>query len=107
MRGCMCHILIYPTIHSKPNKVPEPTAALEAEAARLSSAAASSSCCSSSGGGHMHGHGGGQGQEQEQGKKEGCISHVLMDIEGTTTSISFVHDTLFPYASQAVEGHLR
>lgn len=35
------------------------------------------------------------------------VKHVLMDIEGTTTSISFVHDTLFPYAAQAVEGHLR
>ena len=23
---------------------------------------------------------------------------ILMDIEGTTTSISFVHDVLFPYA---------
>ena len=30
-----------------------------------------------------------------------------MDIEGTTTSISFVHETLFPYAAQAVEAHLR
>ena len=27
------------------------------------------------------------------------ISFVLMDIEGTTTSIDFVHRTLFPYAS--------
>ncbi len=26
------------------------------------------------------------------------IKTVLLDIEGTTTSISFVHDTLFPYA---------
>ena len=23
---------------------------------------------------------------------------ILMDVEGTTTSISFVHDELFPYA---------
>ena len=28
------------------------------------------------------------------------IKFVLMDIEGTTTSIDFVHKTLFPYASQ-------
>ncbi|MEM6377068.1 MAG: acireductone synthase [Bacteroidota bacterium] len=28
------------------------------------------------------------------------IQFVLMDIEGTTTSISFVHEVLFPYASQ-------
>ena len=26
------------------------------------------------------------------------IAAVLTDIEGTTTSLSFVHDTLFPYA---------
>lgn len=100
--------------------MPEPTAALEAEAARLSSAAASSSSCCNSGG-HIHGHGREQEQEQataaaadadanqegKEKKKKGCISHVLMDIEGTTTSISFVHDTLFPYAAAAVEGHLR
>jgi methylthioribulose 1-phosphate dehydratase/enolase-phosphatase E1 len=30
-----------------------------------------------------------------------------MDIEGTTTSISFVHDTLFPYAKSAVGAHVR
>lgn len=28
------------------------------------------------------------------------IKFVLMDIEGTTTSISFVHEVLFPYASK-------
>ncbi|XP_043652273.1 enolase-phosphatase E1 isoform X2 [Drosophila teissieri] len=32
---------------------------------------------------------------------------VLVDIEGTTTSISFVHDVLFPYAKQNVEKFLR
>lgn len=31
------------------------------------------------------------------------IKYILMDIEGTTTSIDFVHQTLFPYSSQ----HLR
>lgn len=32
---------------------------------------------------------------------------VLLDIEGTTTSISFVHRSLFPYAAAAVEEFLR
>ena len=27
---------------------------------------------------------------------------LLLDIEGTTTPISFVHDVLFPYAREAV-----
>ncbi len=31
---------------------------------------------------------------------------LLLDIEGTTTSISFVYDVLFPYARRAVEGFL-
>ncbi|MFZ0407826.1 MAG: hypothetical protein WAM11_06935, partial [Cyanobium sp.] len=28
------------------------------------------------------------------------ISHVLLDIEGTTCPVSFVSDTLFPYAAR-------
>lgn len=32
---------------------------------------------------------------------------VLLDIEGTTTSIDFVYETLFPYARAAVAGFLR
>lgn len=32
---------------------------------------------------------------------------VLFDIEGTTTPISFVYDTLFPYAREAFEGFLQ
>lgn len=39
------------------------------------------------------------------------IRYILTDIEGTTTSISFVHDVLFPYAaaqlSTWVQAHLR
>lgn len=31
---------------------------------------------------------------------------ILTDIEGTTTSISFVHDTLFPYAKEHVGSYL-
>lgn len=31
---------------------------------------------------------------------------LLLDIEGTTTSISFVHETLFPYVSRALEEYL-
>ena len=34
------------------------------------------------------------------------VDAVLTDIEGTTTSISFVHDTLFPYAKEHVSEFL-
>lgn len=34
-------------------------------------------------------------------------THILCDIEGTTTSISFVKDTLFPYALKNVEEYLK
>lgn len=33
-------------------------------------------------------------------------THVLTDIEGTTTAIAFVHRTLFPYAASALEEFL-
>jgi len=32
---------------------------------------------------------------------------ALLDIEGTTSSISFVHDVLFPYAAREADGYLR
>jgi len=35
------------------------------------------------------------------------IRAVLLDIEGTTTSLSFVHDTLFPYAAAHLAGFVR
>ncbi|VDM61122.1 unnamed protein product [Angiostrongylus costaricensis] len=35
------------------------------------------------------------------------FSALLLDIEGTITSISFVKDTLFPYAYNAVESFIR
>lgn len=35
------------------------------------------------------------------------IDAILTDIEGTTTSISFVHDVLFPYAKQNVFQYLK
>jgi enolase-phosphatase E1 len=35
------------------------------------------------------------------------MTAVLLDIEGTTTAISFVYDALFPYAASALEGYLR
>lgn len=35
------------------------------------------------------------------------IKFILMDIEGTTTSISFVHEVLFPYASAHLEDYIR
>ena len=30
------------------------------------------------------------------------VKAILTDIEGTTSSIAFVHDVLFPYASNAL-----
>jgi hypothetical protein len=33
------------------------------------------------------------------------VDAVLLDIEGCTTSIAFVTDTLFPFAAQQVRGH--
>lgn len=35
------------------------------------------------------------------------ITAILTDIEGTTTSIDFVHQTLFPYARARIRGWLR
>ena len=34
------------------------------------------------------------------------IAIVLLDIEGTTTPIAFVHDVLFPYARARVETYI-
>ena len=34
------------------------------------------------------------------------VKAVLLDIEGTTTSISFVKDTLFPYVRAVLRDHL-
>lgn len=34
------------------------------------------------------------------------IKAVILDIEGTTTPITFVHDVLFPYVRTNVEKHL-
>ncbi len=34
------------------------------------------------------------------------IKSVIMDIEGTTTSIDFVHKTLFPYSARAMAGFI-
>ncbi len=38
--------------------------------------------------------------------RDGPIRLVLTDIEGTTSAIAFVKDTLFPFAEQALEGFL-
>ncbi|CAM9577504.1 unnamed protein product, partial [Phaeothamnion confervicola] len=35
------------------------------------------------------------------------VSVVLCDIEGTTTPITFVRDTLFPFAAAHCERHLK
>ncbi len=34
------------------------------------------------------------------------IRGILLDIEGTTTPITFVHDVLFPFARARVKGYL-
>jgi enolase-phosphatase E1 len=34
------------------------------------------------------------------------ISHILLDIEGTTCPVSFVTETLFPYAQSALRDFL-
>ena len=34
-------------------------------------------------------------------------TRILTDIEGTTSSISFVRDVLFPYARRALPGFVR
>ena len=38
---------------------------------------------------------------------EGSIRAVLLDIEGTTTPVDFVHKTLFPYARERTPEFLR
>jgi enolase-phosphatase E1 len=38
---------------------------------------------------------------------ESNIRAILLDIEGTTTPVSFVYQTLFPYASRKLESFLR
>src|SRR5690606_33327281 len=35
-----------------------------------------------------------------------AIRSIITDIEGTTSSISFVHDVLFPYARRALPGFI-
>jgi enolase-phosphatase E1 len=40
-----------------------------------------------------------QGQQKSQRLVVEGVSHVLLDIEGTTCPVSFVSETLFPYAS--------
>jgi methionine salvage enolase-phosphatase E1 len=35
------------------------------------------------------------------------IQAVLTDIEGTTSSLSFVHEVLFPYARERMAGFVR
>ncbi|CAM9607808.1 unnamed protein product [Chrysoparadoxa australica] len=44
-------------------------------------------------------------EAKENGKAAG-VSVVLLDIEGTTTPIKFVKDTLFPYAKERIDAFL-
>ncbi|EWM22579.1 Enolase-phosphatase E1 [Nannochloropsis gaditana] len=65
-------------------------------------------CCSGAGGGELQGSHALNGSHENAGRYEKSgIKHVLMDIEGTTTSIDFVHQVLFPYASAQVGAHVR
>jgi enolase-phosphatase E1 len=41
------------------------------------------------------------------GLREHGVEAVLLDIEGTTTPIAFVHDVLFPYARARLNAYLR
>lgn len=34
------------------------------------------------------------------------MKYILMDVEGTTTSISFVHDVLFPYSLERIKNYI-
>ena len=34
------------------------------------------------------------------------VTHILLDIEGTTCPVSFVAEVLFPYASSSLQRHL-
>jgi enolase-phosphatase E1 len=34
------------------------------------------------------------------------MKYILMDVEGTTTSISFVHDQLFPYSKEHIRSYI-
>jgi methionine salvage enolase-phosphatase E1 len=45
-------------------------------------------------------------QKSEKRIEKGGIQCLLLDIEGTTTPISFVHDVLFPYARKNVKSFL-
>src|SRR3569623_1145784 len=40
-------------------------------------------------------------------RESGVIKAILTDIEGTTSSIDFVHQTLFPYAKSRIRSFLR
>jgi len=42
-----------------------------------------------------------------QPHRVGGVSHVLLDIEGTTCPVSFVSQVLFPYAAARLEQHLQ
>lgn len=41
------------------------------------------------------------------GGSTAALKHVLLDIEGTTTPISFVKEVLFPYSTQHMEAYLK
>ncbi len=52
----------------------------------------------------------GREMKEEEGKRKHLsthYSHLLFDIEGTTTPISFVKELLFPYSAEKVEEFLR
>jgi hypothetical protein len=62
-------------------------------------------CCGGSA--HAHPQPNGKAATNASDAKGRGVKYVLLDIEGTTTSISFVHDVLFPFARNATERHIR
>lgn len=99
----MCLVL------AAPHQVPDSNGVAEAAPAKprggldslvMEASAISKSCC---GGAHAHGN----GHVAAPSKPGVSVKYVLLDIEGTTTSISFVHDVLFPFAKAAAEAHIK
>lgn len=70
----------------------------------VSQASNGGGCCGSA---HAHPQPNGKAAPNASHAKGRGVKYVLLDIEGTTTSISFVHDVLFPFARNATERHIR
>lgn len=62
-------------------------------------------CCSASASTIGCGNNCGSGKSSSSHKLTG-VKHIVLDIEGTTTPITFVKDVLFPYAADHVHSYL-